>query len=62
MTAGFTVQYTLVTANSPDCEPSLVDDYPVRVQYKTLVSGDGGRGQNNSGSEWMDSTHMPGTH
>ena len=62
MTAGFTVQYTLMTANSPDCEPSLVDDYPVRVQYRKLVSGDGDRGQNNSGSEWMDSTHMPGTH
>ena len=59
-TAGFTVEYTLITANSPDCEPSLVDKFPVRVQYRT-ISGNGDGGQSyNSVSEWMDSPNMSG--
>ena len=51
-TTGFTVEYTLIIANSPDCEPSLVDNYPVRVQYREIIGGDGG--------QWMDSPNMPG--
>ena len=31
---GFLIEYTLITANSPDCEPSLADSYSVRVQYR----------------------------
>ena len=57
----FTIEYTLITANSPDCEPSLINDYPVRVQYRTIIGGGDGRGQNNSVSEWMDSMDIPGT-
>ena len=61
-TTGLTVQYTLTLANSPDCELSLVDNFPVRVQYRTIVTGGDG-GQNNSGvSEWRDSPNMPGIH
>ena len=59
---GFTVEYTLATANSPDCEPSLVDNFPVRVQYRTIIgAGDGGQ-SSISVSEWMDSMspNMPG--
>ena len=26
-----TIEYIVITANSPDCEPSLVDNFPVRV-------------------------------
>ena len=55
--SAFTFKYTLITANSPDCEPSLVDNFPVRVQYRT-ISGSDGRGV----SEWMDSPNMPGKH
>ena len=58
---GLTVQYTLIIANSPDCEPSLIDNFPVRVQYRTIVTGGDGGQNNNSVSEWMDSTNMPGT-
>jgi hypothetical protein len=63
-TTGFTVEYTLIIANSPDCERSLVDNFPVRVQYRTIITGDDG-GTNNNGtsvSEWMDSPNMPGIH
>ena len=61
-TTGFTVQYTMTIANSPDCEASLVDNFPVRVQYRTIVAGGDG-GQNNNGiSEWTDSPNMPGMH
>ena len=57
---GFTVEYTLITANSPDCEPSLIDNFPVRVQYRTIIgSGDGGQ-SNNGVNEWMDSPNTPG--
>ena len=57
-----TVEYTLIIANSPDCEPSLVDNFPVRVQYRTIMTGGDG-GQNNSRvSEWMDSPNVPGIH
>ena len=61
--SGYTVEYTLVTANSPDCERSLVDEFPVRLQYRTIISGgDGGQSINNSVSEWMDSPkNMSGT-
>ena len=59
-TAGFTVEYTLITANSPDCDPSLIDNFPLRVQYRTIIgSGDGGQ-SNSSVIEWMDSPNMPG--
>ena len=58
---GFPVEYTLITANSPDCEPSMVDKFPVRVQYRTIIGDDGGQ-SNTSVSEWMDSRspNMPG--
>ena len=59
-TTGFTIQYTMIIANSPDCEPSLVDNFPVRIQYRTIMTGGDG-GQNNSRiREWMDSPNMPG--
>ena len=58
----FTIEYTLITANSPDCEPSLIDKFPVRVQHRTIISDDDGGGQNNSVSEWMDSTNISGTY
>ena len=52
---GFIATYTLITVNSPDCEPSLIDDFPIRVQYRMISNGDGE--QNNiSISEWMGST------
>ena len=59
-TTGFTVEYTLITANSPDCEPYLVDSFPVRVQYRTIIGSDDGGQSNNSVSEWMDSPNMSG--
>ena len=58
---GFAVEYTLITANSPDCEPSLVDKFPVRVQYRTIIGDDGGQ-SNNSVSDWEDSPSMPGNY
>ena len=59
-TTGFTVEYTLITVNSPDCEPSLVDSFPVRVQYRTISDGDGEL-SNTSVSEWMDPPNIPGS-
>lgn len=50
--SGFIFAYTLMTVNSPDCGPSLVDNFPVRVQYRTIRDSD------TSVSKWMDS---PGT-
>ena len=61
-TTGLTVQYTMIIANSPDCERSLVDNFPVIVQYRTIMTGGDG-GQNNSVSQWMDSpSRMPGSY
>ena len=57
-TTGLTVQYTLIIANSPDCELSLVDNFPVRVQYRTIIIG----GDGESVSQWMDSPRMPGSY
>ena len=57
---GFTVDYTLTTVNSPDCESSLVDNFPVRVQYRTIIGADDGGQSNTSVSEWMDSPNTPG--
>ena len=60
-TTGLTVQYTLIIANSPDCQPSLVDNFPVRVQYRTILTG----GDGERVSEWMDSPtspRMPGSY
>ena len=54
-TACFTVEYTLIIANSPDCEPSLVDYFPVGVQYRTIIGSGDGEQSNNSVGEWMDS-------
>jgi hypothetical protein len=53
---GFMVTYTLTIVNSPDCEPSLVDDFPVRVQYRIISNGDAGEQSNISVSEWMGCT------
>ena len=54
----FSVEYTLLTANSPDCaEPSMVDNFPVRVQYRTvtLMEDDNGININRgSASQWTD--------
>ena len=58
-TTGFIVAYTLITANSPDCEPSLVDNFPVRVQYRAIIDGDGEQ-SNTSVSDWMGSPDAPG--
>lgn len=33
-TVGFNVEYAILTANTPDCEQSLADDFPVVVQYR----------------------------
>ena len=52
---GFIVTYTLITVNSPDCEPSLIDDFPIRVQYRMISNGDGEQ-SNTSISEWMGSS------
>ena len=61
-TTSFRVQYTLIIANSPDCDRStLVDDFPIRVQYRMITTSDDGGQNNNSVSEWMDSPNMPGT-
>ncbi len=51
---GFIITYTLIIVNSPDCEPSLIDDFPVRVQYRMISNGDGEQ-SNTSISEWMGS-------
>ena len=52
-TNGFLVEYTLLIANSPDCEPSLVDNFPVRVQYRivTLMEDDN---NGSSAGQWKD--------
>ena len=57
-TTGLTVQYTLIIANSPDCEPSLVDNFPVQVQYRMIMTG----GNGESVSQGMDSPMMPGSY
>ena len=60
-TQGFRVEYTLITANSPDCEPSLVDNFPVKVQYR-ITSRSSDVLQNNflnRSAEWMDSPYSP---
>ena len=55
-------KYTLTTANSPDCERSLVgDNSPVRMQYRTISVSDGEK-SNTSVSEWMDFPNMSGKH
>ena len=57
-TRGFLVEYTLMTANSPDCEPSLVDNFPVRVQYRLITPAE----VNLDGStvtEWRYSPNTP---
>ena len=61
-TTGFIFKYTLITANSPDCDSSLVDNFPVRVQYRTIGAGSGGEKSNTSVSQWMDSPNMTGKH
>lgn len=56
-TQGFSLEYTLITANSPDCEPpSTADLYPVRVQYRSTRIGDANRG---SAGEWSDPPSGP---
>jgi hypothetical protein len=56
-TTGFTVEYALIIANSPDC--SLIDNFPVRVQYRVVITGGDG-GQNNSINQWIGSPNIPG--
>ena len=50
---GFAADYTLITANSPDCEPGLADNFPVRVQYRTASPSESQFGQ------WTDSLFAP---
>ena len=40
-----TVKYTLMTLNSPDCDSSLNDDFPVRVQLRDVSPGMSGPGR-----------------
>ena len=47
------VSYTLVTVNSPDCEPSLADDYPVLVQHRRVSPGKGDSAATGVASEWV---------
>lgn len=64
-TRGFRVEYTLITANSPDCESSLVDNFPVRVQYRMIQRSEGsddqidGVDQFQPSSKWTDSICTP---
>ena len=50
-----TIEYTLMTLNSPDCESSLADNFPVRVQYRELSP-------DRTPGKWMNlnSTIVPG--
>ena len=50
-TGGLRVEYTLVTANSPDCDPSLIDNFPVRLQYRLIRP----QAAENDSYEWMAS-------
>ena len=34
------INYTLITANSPDCDSSLADNYPVLVQGNFTATGE----------------------
>ena len=53
---GFSIHYTLISANSPDCDPSLADNYPVTVQYRhQFIIGDA----NWNMSEWISSPLAP---
>ena len=61
-TEGFLLEYNLITANSPDCEPFLqVDSYPVRVQYRMIThpSMNGNSDVRNGSEEWIDSPYAP---
>ena len=59
-TRGFRVEYTLVSANSPDCEFSLVDNFPVRVQYRLIQeTSNGTDSQSSTVTEWMDPLCTP---
>lgn len=49
-----TIEYTLVTANSPDCESSLSDSFPIRVQYRKVEDNAA-----NNLIEWIDSPFQP---
>ena len=57
-TRGSRVEYTLVTANSPDCEVSLVDNFPVRVQYRLIQETSNGA-DSQSSTKWMDPLCTP---
>ena len=52
---GFNVEYTLITVNSPDCESTPIDKFPVRVQYRDTSPGI-------TPGEWRDPANasMPG--
>ena len=57
-TRGSRVEYTMVTATSPDCEFSLVDNFPVRVQYRLIQETSNGA-DSQSSTEWMDPLCTP---
>lgn len=57
---GFRVEYTLVTANSPDCEYSLGDNFPVRVQYRLIHQrSETSNGAASTVTKWMDPLCTP---
>ena len=59
-TRGFRVEYTLVTANSPDCEYSLGDNFPVRVQYRLIHQrSETSNGAASTVTKWMDPLCTP---
>ena len=53
-TGGLRVEYTLITANSPDCDPSLADNFPVRLQYR-LIRPTQAAENSQMATEWMAS-------
>lgn len=58
-TAGFNVEYTILRADSPDCDPSLADNFPVQVQYRMAARANTGGGNEATFSEWMVSPIAP---
>lgn len=50
----FRLNYTLLTANSPDCKPSLSDSFPVLVQYRMMLSGESSYDNSSTLREWLD--------
>lgn len=54
---GFSLEYTLITVEPPDCGLPLA--YPVRVQYRTLFQSDVLSSTDVNAGEWMDALSAP---